>query len=773
MNSSAIAPVLLELFIKSAVIIVAASLLNRAFRRISAAKRHFIWAGAFGALLLLPLTKFVKPHWALFLEKPERAAVIHPGPIVELETVTEPLPALLPATPAKAQFHLPGWRNMVIVVWFAGSALVISYRLLGSIHLAMLKRRSTMINDRRFDNLMRNAVSEFSIKRPIASRFATDARVPFTWGILRPVLLFPPDCSLWSDERFLAALRHELAHIARNDYLVRLISQFVTALYWPNPLVWLAGSSLRSSQEQACDDRVLRLGTPAEDYATLLFESAKVLANGDARTRYALAMARPSTLESRVVAIVDDTRDRRPAGRFAAFGAIPFVAVSLGVSAFAQLQNNAPAPPGKEPISDVPGGLPRTVDEPGALRRKAKTIILPSINFKEATLLECVKYLRDKSVELDPENDPEKKGISFVLKLSAEDPGWSTTITMNLQNIPLSEAVRYVAELSNVRVRYERYAIAFVDQNSGSGVLFQKEYKLPRDLFPDDTTGLRPDSALGAYTRVDAFGFLKSKGITFPDGASGVYIARSQRLIVRNTEENMDRLDEIVAEIVANQPTRESAESENTPAKEDPQPAITATNAKLAKIVLPKLVLKEATLKGAVLILERTIKELDPETTGVKFSLTLNAEKIDNTTTISLSKIPADEALKYVTSLAGAKFWVATDGSVNIASMGELALITKQYRVPTNSVDQPSGTVRGPDGKAYSSAQEFFSAFGVGFPVGASAGLPVGGGSIALHNTQENLDRADIIVAALVDAKGGTLSQAELDALRKLLADRK
>src|SRR4029450_5025939 len=114
---------------------------------------------------------------------------------------------------------------------------------------------------------------------------------------------------------------------------------------------------LVESPEAACAHRVLQFGTPAEDYATLLFEAAQVLANRDAGTRHALAIARPSALESRVVAIVDDTRDRRPAGRFAVFGAIPFVAVSLGVSTFAQLQNNPPAPPAKGPISDVSGVL--------------------------------------------------------------------------------------------------------------------------------------------------------------------------------------------------------------------------------------------------------------------------------------------------------------------------------------------------------------------------------------------------------------------------------
>ena len=74
---------------------------------------------------------------------------------------------------------------------------------------------------------------------------ANQRRMPMTWGLLRPKLLLPADSDRWSDERRRLVIRHELAHVERRDYLTNLITQFVCALYWFNPLVWLVARQLR------------------------------------------------------------------------------------------------------------------------------------------------------------------------------------------------------------------------------------------------------------------------------------------------------------------------------------------------------------------------------------------------------------------------------------------------------------------------------------------------------------------------------------------------
>ena len=86
--------------------------------------------------------------------------------------------------------------------------------------------------------------------------------------------------------------------------------------------------------------------------------------------------------------------------------------------------------------------------------------------------------------------------------------------------------------------------------------------------------------------------------------------------------------------------------------------------------------------------------------------------------------------------------------------------------MPAKSISTQVGTVKGPDGVTYPSVHELLTAFGVTFPEGATAGLPIGGEGVAMRNTQANLDIGEVIATALIEADGGKLSDEELDLIR-------
>ena len=47
----------------------------------------------------------------------------------------------------------------------------------------------------------------------------------------------------------------------RRDCLTHVIAQLACALYWFNPLAWIAARHVRTERERACDDLVLACGT--------------------------------------------------------------------------------------------------------------------------------------------------------------------------------------------------------------------------------------------------------------------------------------------------------------------------------------------------------------------------------------------------------------------------------------------------------------------------------------------------------------------------------
>ncbi|MEO8658836.1 MAG: M56 family metallopeptidase [Bryobacteraceae bacterium] len=133
--------------------------------------------------------------------------------------------------------------------------------------------------------------------------------MPMTVGLLRPIILLPTESLEWEPERLSAVVQHELAHVRRHDLLWQLLTTLSCAVYWPNPLIWLARRRTLQLREMAADDAVLRAGLEAQGYAESLLHIARSLARP--RLCEAATMARPRELEGRLLAILDGARDRR------------------------------------------------------------------------------------------------------------------------------------------------------------------------------------------------------------------------------------------------------------------------------------------------------------------------------------------------------------------------------------------------------------------------------------------------------------------------------
>ncbi|MEI9970671.1 MAG: M56 family metallopeptidase [Ignavibacteriota bacterium] len=65
-------------------------------------------------------------------------------------------------------------------------------------------------------------------------------------------------------------LLHELAHVARHDYLVNLLQSLVEGLLFYHPAVWWVSRAVRTERENCCDDRVVELMGDARAYAATL-----------------------------------------------------------------------------------------------------------------------------------------------------------------------------------------------------------------------------------------------------------------------------------------------------------------------------------------------------------------------------------------------------------------------------------------------------------------------------------------------------------------------
>jgi beta-lactamase regulating signal transducer with metallopeptidase domain len=85
-------------------------------------------------------------------------------------------------------------------------------------------------------------------------------------------------------------------------------------------------------------------------------------------------------------------------------------------------------------------------------------IVIPVIEFREAYLGEALQFLQAQSVE----QDPAKQGVNLILKADVNQAASNPQISLVLKNVPLSEALRYLAELAGMKLRYEQDAVMFI-----------------------------------------------------------------------------------------------------------------------------------------------------------------------------------------------------------------------------------------------------------------------------------------------------------------------
>ncbi len=77
---------------------------------------------------------------------------------------------------------------------------------------------------------------------------------PFVMGVIRPKIYLPFNTTEHNTEFFIA---HERAHIKRLDHLWKPLGFTLLAVYWFNPLMWVAYVLLCKDIELACDEKVI------------------------------------------------------------------------------------------------------------------------------------------------------------------------------------------------------------------------------------------------------------------------------------------------------------------------------------------------------------------------------------------------------------------------------------------------------------------------------------------------------------------------------------
>ena len=292
-------------------LILAAGLLAAALlRRRSAALRHWVLLTAMGSAAAIPLLELVLPPWQLAVGTPS-IVTISPNPAT---TTNAPPIAIAPNAQAVAPSKLD--RNQLLAMgWVAGAVGGILLLCIGLLRLSRLARRAVPVDAgplrRRLDAL----ASTTRHRRVRLLVQQTHPGLVVTWGMWRPTILLPAAAVDWPESRQHAVLLHELAHVERGDWAIRIFAVAMRCVYWFNPLMWIVDRRIQHESERACDDEVMQAGVSGADYAGHLLAVAREALVVRNRWSPATAVAQPSTLEERIQAMLTTGLDRKPLRR--------------------------------------------------------------------------------------------------------------------------------------------------------------------------------------------------------------------------------------------------------------------------------------------------------------------------------------------------------------------------------------------------------------------------------------------------------------------------
>jgi hypothetical protein len=257
---------LVELLIRATLLGTAGLAVWWLARNRSAESRVMILRAILAGLAILPALWALGPRWSFSvpgMAKPEPVVVdMSLDFMANASLTTEPAPGPTPV-------------DLLPYVYFGLATLLIVPALIGRHMIERVWQRGVPLTWTAEDELC-EALDSVGVKQSVEARMGALAS-PMVFGVWRRRLLVPLGFDEWPEEHRRLALLHEAAHLRRFDCAWQHLAHGVRAVYWCHPLVWFLSRALKDETELAADERAIRSGAEAADYASALVAIARIL----------------------------------------------------------------------------------------------------------------------------------------------------------------------------------------------------------------------------------------------------------------------------------------------------------------------------------------------------------------------------------------------------------------------------------------------------------------------------------------------------------------
>ena len=318
-------------------------------RNAPARYRHTLWVAALGASLIAPLLP--ANRWISNFQVVTPAT--RPSVIAELKNVA---PVVSHSDKEEATVDRIGRRRSqpISTSTRTASLLAFAYALFilwRAIRLTRFWRRKERLRRSASDAGLSHEI-EAAAKRcrsllnvgNVRVTKSNEARVPYTLGAGSPVIVLPEAFCTDADEaRLLSVIGHEMAHVARRDFLVNLVCELIALPISFHPLTFLIKKQIARARELACDELVTERILAPRVYARSLLWAADLTSHHSSQA-FMLSIFDAQILEERIMRLTRNKNTVAPGiARVIMFAALSILFVSaMSLSMFSlELQTQA------------------------------------------------------------------------------------------------------------------------------------------------------------------------------------------------------------------------------------------------------------------------------------------------------------------------------------------------------------------------------------------------------------------------------------------------
>jgi len=181
----------------------------------------------------------------------------------------------------------------------------------------------------------------------------------------------------------------------------------------------------------------------------------------------------------------------------------------------------------------TPKAKPSGFIDADATQAKLSSIIIPKVEFHDATVREALNFISTKAKEVDPQ----KIGVPIFYNPTTGQISEDARLTVSLQNIPEFELLRYIGSLSKLRLTISKEGVTLVSEEEPIRTLITKSYSKVYPQFFGKTI----------FNDKQCILFFEENGVTFPDGSFAKYNANRMELSIRNTADNLKLIDTLIS----------------------------------------------------------------------------------------------------------------------------------------------------------------------------------------------------------------------------------